>query len=81
MLLSNIGSFPPDSNNIINPTPDYIIYEKINEEEIDRCANCGPGQSKDLMILLDPNNPKIPSNFELLWSSDMNDIVVYRINK
>ena len=80
MLLSNIGSFPPDSNNIINPTPDYIIYEKINEEEIEAHI-INSGQYKDLMILLDPNNPKIPSNFELLWSSDMNDIVVYRINK
>ena len=80
LLLSNIGSFPPDSNNIINPTPDYIIYEKINEEDIEAHI-INSGQYKDLMILLDPNNPKIPSNFELLWSSDMNDIVVYRINK
>ena len=36
---------------------------------------------QDLMILLEPDNPKIPSNFELLWSSDEGDIVVYRINK
>ena len=52
----------------------------INEEEIEAHI-INSGQYKDLIILLDPNNPKIPSNFELLWSSDTNDIVVYRINK
>ena len=80
LYLSNLGSFPPDSNNIIKPTPDYIIFEKINEEEVEP-HRINSTQYRDLMILLEPNNPKIPSNLEMLWSSDTNDIVVYRINK
>ena len=78
LYLSNVGSFPPDVNNIIKPTPDYIIFEKPPPFSI---TNMLPPIRQDLMILLEPDNPKIPSNFELLWSSDEGDIVVYRINK
>ena len=80
LYLSNLGSFPPDVNNIIKPTPDYIIFEKLDLFEIE-IHRANSTQYQDLMILLEPDNPKIPSNFELLWSSDTNDIVVYRINK
>ena len=78
LYLSNVGSFPPDVNNIIKPTPDYIIFEKPPPVSP---TNMQPPIRQDLMILLEPDNPKIPSNFELLWSSDESDIVVYRINK
>ncbi len=80
LYMSNLGSFPPDVNNSVNPTPDYIIFEKINEEEIEY-HRINSTQYNDLMILLEPNNPKIPENFELLWRSQENNTIVYRINK
>ena len=36
---------------------------------------------KNLKILLDPNNKEIPSNFELIYQSDLpQKVIVYKIN-
>ena len=80
LYMSNIGSFPPDTHKIINPIPDYIIYEKI-EEEMSDYIGINSTQYQDLSILLEPESPNIPHNFELIWNSENFDTVVYRINK
>ena len=66
IVLSDAASIPRDRYGIYNPTPDYIVYDK-------RLIH-----SNNMEILLQANNPNIPSHFELLYISD--DVAVYKIN-
>jgi hypothetical protein len=77
--MTNLGSITL-KNNTNEIIPDYIIFEKISEWHIEPHRR-NTTQYKDLMVLLEPNNEKIPSNFEMMWKSDKRDIIVYRINK
>ena len=76
---SNIHSFPPDRHDKYHPLPDYLVYQPITRyaEEI----WYDTGGSEKLDPLLDPNDSRIPSNFELLYQSDKTQIVVYKIHK
>ena len=65
-ILSDAASIPRDRYSEYNPTPDYIVYDK-------RLI-----KSDRMEILLETDNPNIPSNFELLYTS--NEVVVYKIN-
>ena len=79
LKISNVGSYPADRLNQINPIPDYIVYTKYTDEYLNT-EGIKYGQASDLLILVDPLNPKIPDNFELLYKSDETETVVYRIN-
>ena len=68
ITVSNVFSYPPDRYNKINPSPDYLVYDK-NDQDI-----------KNLQILSDPKNPGIPSNFELIYMSDKTGVTVYKIH-
>ena len=68
ITVSNVFSYPPDRYNKINPSPDYLVYDK-NDRDI-----------KNLQILSDPKNPGIPSNFELIYMSDKTGVTVYKIH-
>ena len=68
ITVSNVFSYPPDRYNKINPSPDYLVYDK-NDRHI-----------KNLQILSDPKNPGIPSNFELIYMSDKTGVTVYKIH-
>ena len=80
IFISNVHSNPPDRYNKNNPLVEYLIYSPYvydpnapwYKQEV---AN------KKLVILLNPNDPRIPSNFELLYKSDKAQIVVYKIHK
>ena len=68
IFLSNINSKPMDRSNSNVPIPDYLIY------------NPKSFHLESLKVLSDPTNPKIPSNFELLYKSDKTYMIVYKIN-
>ena len=77
---SHIFSNPSYVNNPQNPAPDYVVYypfAKINPGDptiYDRT------QVSDLWILSDPEDPNIPSNFELIYKSTQSEFVVYKIH-
>jgi len=68
IFFSNIHSIPMDRHNLNNPIPDYLIYEPKSFH------------LESLKVLSDPTNPKIPSNFKLLYKSPYSGITVYKIN-
>ena len=68
ITVSNVFSNLADRYNKINPSPDYLVYDK-NDRHI-----------KNLQILSDPKNPGIPSNFELIYMSDKTGVTVYKIH-
>ena len=80
IFVSNIHSNPPDRYDKNNPFVEYLIYRPYvydpnapwYEQEV---AN------KKLDILLNPNDPRIPSNFELLFQSDKTQTVLYKIHE
>ncbi len=78
IYMSNINSFPTDRNGLYNPVPDYLIYE--NAGILAWNYDINSTQYEDLKILSDPNNPKIPSYFEVLYKSNKSDVVVYKIH-
>ena len=89
---SNVVSNPADKFDKINPSPDYIVYyPQVKSIDSSRYAEVqhpqldpsiyNSTQAYDLLVLLDPENSKIPSNFELLYKSDITEAVVYKINK
>ena len=80
LMNSNIRSNPIDRHNIIKPTPDYIIYTPTTSY-LKTEGWQPPDQLEYLKILSDPNNKEIPSNFELIYQSDLpQKVIVYKIN-
>jgi 4-amino-4-deoxy-L-arabinose transferase-like glycosyltransferase len=67
IIYSNINNKPMDRNNLNSPIPDYLIY-------VPRDFHLNY-----LKILSDPINPKIPSNFEVLYKSSRGTIL-YKIH-
>ena len=80
LYMSDLGSSIFDSSGVSKQIPDYIIFENVIESEVEP-HRFNSTQYKDLKILLEPNNPKIPANFEMLWISEEKDLVIYKINK
>lgn len=76
---SNMFSHPNNRFNTINLTPDYFIFEEQQPGQIHRFRD-DTTQFNDLKILLDPENPNIPTNFEFLFKSNYTNTVVYKIN-
>ena len=68
IYFANVNSAPIDIHNLNHPMPDYLIYSphQIHLES--------------LKVLVDPTNPKIPQNFELLYKSPYSGTAVYKIN-
>ena len=80
LMNSNIRSNPIDRHNIIKHTPDYIIYTPTTSY-LKTEGWQPPDQLEYLKILSDPNNKGIPSNFELIYQSDLpQKVIVYKIN-
>lgn len=83
---SNVLSHPADRYDLVNPKPDYIVYEPNTSEYLEKKQLKGGntfitlGQYKDLEILADVENPSIPSNFELIYISNNTGAVIYKIN-
>jgi hypothetical protein len=77
---SNIHSFPPDRLNKYHPFPDYLIYQPIFRYSDTLWYDNGVATEK-LDILLDPNDPRIPTNFEFLFKSDKTQTVLYKIHE
>ena len=66
--IANTVNIPPDRNGIYDPIPDYLIYDgKLKHI------------TKNLQILENPNDPRIPENFELIYRSDKTGIMIYKI--
>lgn len=66
--IGNTVNIPPDRNGIYDPIPDYLIYDgKLKHI------------TKNLQILENPNDPRIPENFELIYRSDKTGIMIYKI--
>ena len=72
ITVSNVFSNLADRYNKINPSPDYLVYDKKENEGIIHIKN--------LQILSDPKNPGIPSNFELIYISNKTGVTVYKIH-
>ena len=63
--IANTVNIPPDRNGIYDPIPDYLIYDgKLKHI------------TKNLQILENPNDPRIPENFELIYRSDKTGIMI-----
>jgi hypothetical protein len=65
--ISNIVNIPTDRNGIYDPIPDYLIYDGNIDIK------------KNLQILENPNDPRIPETFELVYRSDKTGIIIYKI--
>ena len=65
--IANTVNIPPDRNGIYDPIPDYLIYDGNMDIK------------KNLQILENPNDPRIPENFELIYRSDKTGIMIYKI--
>ncbi len=76
---SNIHSFPPDRHDKYHPLPDYLVYQPIIRYTDEIWYDTGGSEKLD--ALLNPNDPRIPTNFELLYQSDKMHLVVYKIHK
>ena len=76
---SNIHSFPPDRYDKYHPLPDYLVYQPIIRYPDEIWYDTGGSEKLD--ALLNPNDPRIPTNFELLYQSDKAQLVVYKIHK
>lgn len=70
IYISNILSIPLDRNNINKPIPDYLVYTPTVLLE----------RPENLKILENPKDPRIPSNFELLYKSDITGTLIYKIH-
>jgi hypothetical protein len=71
---SNLFSQPMDRHDLNKPKPDYLIYAVVH--------NDNSSHHEYLKILGEPDNPMVPSNFEVLYSSDKSNAlhVIYKIN-
>ncbi len=76
---SNIHSFPPDRHDKYHPIPDYLVYQPIIRYPDEIWYDTGGSEKLD--FLLDPNDSRIPTNFELLYKSGKTQLVVYKIHK
>ena len=65
--------------NKYHPFPDYLVYQPIIRHPDTLWYD--EGRSEKLDILQDPNDPRIPTNFEFLFKSDKTQLVVYKIHK
>ena len=65
--VSNVASIPTDRNGIYDSIPDYLIYDGNIDIK------------KNLQVLKNPNDPRIPENFELIYRSDKTGIMIYKI--
>jgi hypothetical protein len=77
-FLSDLASYPTDRFDIYHPIPDYLIYHQLQPNEIDPWS-INNTQFEDLKILSNPKDPRIPSNFEILFKSNVTSTVVYKI--
>jgi len=77
---SNIFSNPSYINNLQSPIPDYVVYYPFAKTNPDDPTIYDRTQVSDLWILSDPENPNIPSNFELIYKSTQSQFVVYKIH-
>ena len=75
IFVSNNLSQPMDMQNLNKPKPDYLIY-KLNE------LNGSPWQHEYLKNLVNPENPLISEDFEVIYFSNKANMVhvIYKIN-
>ena len=79
IYFSNSSGYPVDRNNLHENIADYLVYYQPPSDYGDTTWYFKPVIS-NLQILLDPENPDIPSNFEFLYKSDRTQTVVYKIH-
>jgi hypothetical protein len=79
LFFSNIVSYPADKFDVNHPIPNYLIYRHV-EPNVAHPYNIDDTQFSDLQILTDPDDPRIPANFEILFKSNITGTVVYKIN-
>ena len=77
---SNIHSFPADRYDKYHPLPDYLVFQPIIRYPGEIWYDNG-NAIEELNALLNPNDPRIPTNFELLYQTDNKQLVVYKIHK
>lgn len=79
LYISNIISYPRDKFDLQHPSPDYIIYKEIPYDN-NTLWYQKPSYFANTTILAEPNNDKIPNNFELLYHSNKTNTFVYKIH-
>ena len=77
---SNLFSNPSNIDKMKNTMPDYVVYYPFPKMNPDDPNIYEKTQAADLWILNDPKNPNIPSNFEVIYKSDISQYIVYKIN-
>ena len=71
---SNLLSNPSDRYHLQSPIPDYIVYNLTGLSQYSKVEKVLHD------ILSDPENPNIPSNFELIYKSSESEYVIYKIH-
>ena len=66
---SNVSSIPTDRHNIYHPIPDYVVYKKTTNV------------AESIKVLENPQDLRIPKNFDLLYFSNTTGTIVYKINR
>jgi len=75
---SNITSYPSDRHGVYRPIPDYLVYKPLDPEVINP-LRINSTQTKDLEVLSNPNDPRIPTIFKPIYQHETG-IVVYKID-
>lgn len=77
IYVSNFDSYPSNHIHTEIPLPDYLIYTPSIP---DPKTPWYPISTPDyLMVLSDPTDPRIPSNFKLIYHSNQTGTIIYKI--
>lgn len=76
--ISNIHTFPSNRLNTDIPIPDYLIYTPHTPDPI---TPWYPTTIPEyLKILSNSTDPRIPSNFKLIYNSNQSNTIIYKID-
>jgi hypothetical protein len=83
LWFSNISSFPPDRHNIIHPIPDYVVFDPQTLKG--SVSKILPHSEKQFnfytSILANPADTRIPENWSVIYNSENNGTVIYKIER
>ena len=76
-FIADLHSIPMDRHGLFEPKIQYLVYEpenlKLEYQNVPRAIELN-------QILSDPNNSRIPENFEVMYHSKESGKILYKIN-
>ena len=77
---SDILNIPINKLQEKTPLPDYVVYQPYVQDPDNGWYEQDSSVGKKLTILLTPDHPDIPANFEVIYKSNVTDTIIYKIN-